>query len=134
MRDLQEADSELRIVKHWVTDGQGPTRQRMQLARASKDLWAYLQHLKNIRVENGLLVMDRLSIDPPSPTRDTRLLLPQAARLRVTASHHKLCCGHLAVDYTNRSVQTWAWWPGIVSQVTNYVSTMPPEEVPGQAS
>ena len=95
----------------------------MQSARASRDLWAYLQHLKSIRLENGVLVMDRLSSEPPSPTRDTRLILPQAARLRVTASHHELCCGHLAVDYTTRSVQNWSWWPGLVSQVSNYVST-----------
>ena len=67
--------------------------------------------------------MDRLSSEPPSPTRDTCLILPQAARLRVTASHHELCCGHLAVDYTTRSVQTWSWWLGLVSQVSNYVST-----------
>jgi hypothetical protein len=81
IREMQDADSELRIVRHWVQDGQAPTRKRMQNARASRGLWAYLQHLKDIRLENGLLVMDRLSTDPPSPTRDTRLLLPQGARL-----------------------------------------------------
>ena len=95
----------------------------MQNARASRDLWAYLQHLKDIRLENGLLVMDRLSIDPPSPIRDTRLLLPQGARLRVTATHHEMCCGHLGSDYTCRSIQTWCYWPSLISQVSNYVST-----------
>ena len=82
LRDLQDADSELRIVRHWVKDGEAPTRKRMQNARASRDLWAYLQHLKDIRLENGLLVMDRLSTDPPSPTRDTRLLLPPRREIK----------------------------------------------------
>ena len=95
----------------------------MQNARASRDLWAYLQHLKDIRLENGVLVMERLSNDPPSPTRDTRVLLPHGAGLRVTASHHELCCGHLAVNYKTRSIQTLCWWPGLISQVSNYVST-----------
>ena len=67
--------------------------------------------------------MDRLSSDPPAPTRESRLLLPQATRLRVVATHHELCCSHLGVDYTTRAVQTWAWWPGIVSQTANYVSS-----------
>ena len=58
LRELQDADSELRIVRHLVQDGQAPTRKRMQNARASRDLWAYLQHLKDIILENGLLVMD----------------------------------------------------------------------------
>ena len=123
LRDLQSADPELRIVRHWVQDNQAPTRKQMQSARASRDLWAYLQHLKNIRLENGLLVMDRLSSDPPSPTRDTRLLLPQGARLRVTAAHHEMCCGHLGSDYTCRSIQTWCYWPGLISQVSCYVAT-----------
>ena len=123
LRDLQAADPELRIVRHWVKDNQAPTRKQMQNARASRDLWAYLQHLKSIRLENGLLVMDRLSSDPPSPTRDTRLLLPQGARLRVTAAHHEMCCGHLGSDYTCRSIQTWCYWPGLISQVSCYVST-----------
>ena len=106
IQDLQEADSDLRIVKHWVRDGQVPSCKRMQAARASRDLWAYLQHIKSIRLENGVLVIDLLSAEPPAPTSDTRLILPHAARLRMTASHHELCCGHLAVDYTTRSVQT----------------------------
>ena len=67
--------------------------------------------------------MDRLSTQPPAPTRDVRLLLPQEARLRIVASHHELCCGHLGTDYTTRSIQSWCWWPGLVSQVTNYVSS-----------
>ena len=95
----------------------------MESARASKDLWAYLQHRKNIQLENDLLVMDKLSVDPPAPTRESRLLLPQAARLRVVAAHHELCCSHLGTYYTTRSVQTWAWWPGIISQTANYVSS-----------
>ena len=61
--------------------------------------------------------------EPPSPTRDTRLILPHGARLRVVAAHHELCCGHLAVDYTVRSVQSWCWWPTIVSQISNYIAT-----------
>ena len=112
-----------RILKHWMKDGQVPSRKKMQDARASRDLWSYLQHIKSIRLENGVLVIDRLSAKPPAPTWDTRPILPHAARLRVTAAHHELCCGHLAVDYTTRLVQTWAWWPTIVNQVSNYVAT-----------
>ena len=41
----------------------------------------------------------------------------------MTASHHELCCGHLAVDYTCRLIQTLFWWPGLISQVSSYVST-----------
>ena len=80
IQDLQEADSDLRIVKHWVRDGQVPSCKRMQAARASRDLWAYLQHIKSIRLENEVLVIDLLSAEPPAPTSDTRLILPHAAR------------------------------------------------------
>ena len=55
MRSMQQEDPDLKIVMHWVKDQQGPSRKRMEAARASRSLWAYLQHLQNIRLENGLL-------------------------------------------------------------------------------
>ena len=42
MRIMQQDDPDLRIVKHWVKDKQGPTRKRMEAAQASRSLWSYL--------------------------------------------------------------------------------------------
>ena len=102
---LQHDDEDLKVVFQWIRDGGGPSRKRMDQGRAGKDLWHYLQLLSSIREESGMLIMNRLA---EAPTRDVRLLVPRAARLRITAVQHEAECGHLGVDHTVRSIQSWA--------------------------
>ena len=119
LKEAQEQDEVLRIVKQWVKGD--PPKTKEEIKGLHHDALVYHQHLAVLDVDEGdLLVMKK----SPGFKEVQRILVPNQAKLRdeiFRFSHMHPSAGHFGAQATAARAGLKFYWPGMASELKQQV-------------
>ena len=120
LKDAQEQDEVLRIVKKWVKGD--PPKSKEEIRGLPQDAHVYHQHLNVLDVDEGDLLVMRKS--PGFNKEVQRILVPNQDRLRDEVykfSHMHPTAGHFGTQATSARAALKFYWPGMASDLKQRV-------------
>ena len=118
IRNLQEADANLRAVMEWVESGITPQQCPPNSTWQLKSLWT---QRGNLLVKDGILYRQWEDIQGGGKNKRLQLILPAALVPEVLGSLHDSCiAGHLGAKKTLEKVRVRFYWPGQKREVDKW--------------
>ena len=119
LRNSQLEDPDLSLLHDWLNKGQKPRREFA--ASLSPAACGYWLNFEQMRIVNGVAVMNWVDSNGVKPTA-TRVLVPAKLRHQVLqACHDSLFSGHLGVRKTIDRVKQKFHWPGMSTDVKDHI-------------
>ncbi|VDI25445.1 Hypothetical predicted protein [Mytilus galloprovincialis] len=119
LNELQSNDSDLKLVKRWLTEGQRPQYNEVSSKGYSlRSLWSQFGCLE---VHRDLIV--RRHMDRELNVVKLQAVIPMSERKQVLqCCHETKCAGHLGIHKTIEKIRQSFYWPGLQSDVRMYVA------------
>ncbi|CAG2189961.1 unnamed protein product [Mytilus edulis] len=117
--ELQSNDSDLKLVKRWLTEGQRPQYNEVSGKGYSiRSLWSQFGCLE---VHGDVVV--RRHMDRELNVVKLQAVIPMSERKQVLqCCHETKCAGHLGIHKTIEKIRQSFYWPGLQSDVRTYVA------------
>ncbi|CAG2214403.1 unnamed protein product [Mytilus edulis] len=118
--ELQSNDSDLKLVKRWLTEGQRPQYSDVYGKGYSiRSLWSQFGCLE---VHGDVVV--RRHMDRELNVVKLQAVIPMSERKQVLqCCHETKCAGHLGIHKTIEKIRQSFYWPGLQSDVRAYVAS-----------
>lgn len=113
----QKEDDIFLVVRNWVIQG---SRDVVQANRTPTELMSLWKQFNLLRVEDGVL-QRRWNYTSTGEDR-WLILVPEHRRELVMNRCHAELCGHAGVDNTMLCLRKWYYWPGMESDVKEFVA------------
>ncbi|CAG2255307.1 unnamed protein product [Mytilus edulis] len=117
--ELQSNDSDLKLVKRWLTEGQRPQYNEVSgKGYFIRSLWSQFDCLE---LQGGIVV--RRHMDRELNIVKLQAVIPMSERKQVLqCCHETKCAGHLGIHKTIEKIRQSFYWPGLQSDVRTYVA------------